>query len=128
MDTLADAPRLSSPLREDKDMVKTGVKMLATDRGAENGIDVKTYKKDETYCLGLSLAKAFVEDRKTAEYVFEPKKDELDVADWLNTNVDDVTKAKLIAKCEDLDLDPPDSYKKQELLDLIHATLSGEKE
>lgn len=111
-------------------MVKTSVKMLATDKGADGGVEVKTYRRDETYCLGLSLAKAFVEDRKTAEYADEPagvdevKEDK--VIDWFDVDFKrdkHITTEVLVVKCSELKIDPPNSANKTELLTLIQAKL-----
>lgn len=131
--SISDTPILKYPRREEINMVKTHVKMLTTDKGADDGIHVKTYRKDKTYSLGLSLAKAFVEDRKTAEYVNPPVEEEEgeepitdDSIDWLNLEVKDTTKAKLIAKCEELKLDPRDDSNKGELLELIQTKLKAD--
>lgn len=115
-------------------MVRTHVKMLTTDRGAENGIDIKTYQKDKTYPLGLSLAKAFVEDRKTAEYVNEPTEDGKEpeekkdkVIDWLAIDHKSVTRDQLMAATKDLGMEEPGGdATKAEILALIQTKLKDE--
>ena len=49
------------------------IKMLENDRGCPDGFTIKTYEKGETYSVNASLAKAFCEDRKTAQPVGSKK-------------------------------------------------------
>lgn len=128
---MADAPRLSSPLREEHKMVKVDVKMLKTTKGADDGINVKPYFKDMTYCVGPSLAKAFLQDMRVAEGVNEPTEDGKEVEEkkdkvinWLEVDLKKdkhITRDKLVAVCDDLKINPRDDANKPEILELIQA-------
>lgn len=45
------------------------IKMIETDRGCPDGFTVTTYEKGEEYTVNASLAKAFCDDRQTANRV-----------------------------------------------------------
>lgn len=129
INSVADFPRLVSPLREE---IKTmWVEMLKTTKGADDGINVKPYYKGEVYNVGASLAKAFVEDMKVAEVVEEPAEDAVEVKEkkdedinWLEVDLKrdrHITRDKLVAVCDGLGIDPPDKSNKAEILALIQA-------
>ena len=46
---------------------KIRVKMLSTQSGAEDGINIKTYLKDSVHEMGKSLASCFISDRSCIE-------------------------------------------------------------
>lgn len=110
------------------------IKMLETRKGADNGIDVRPYHKDKIYCVGTSLAKAFVKDMAVAVEVNEPteegkepEEEKEKVIDWLTIDHKSVTRIQLVEAVKDVGMDEPSKdATKAEILALIQAKLKEE--